>query len=611
MSAVRRPRAWRATALGAAALGALVTLGAARWAGGRYDRAATIRSAAAAAAYLALLTPADSTGFDLARLLVEARALASLPGWSGAVEVYHGTAPLVMATAPPLDPATFDSLRATAAPQWQGGWALVPLKDRRDREVVGAVARRPGGVGGGWRWWWTAIAALAALLGARAAARAIGAEPGTRRRALTAHVVAAGLLGVAAYGIVHRTARASTDRWLEDARLLIQEAVARTPASRVTTADLARIARGGRAELGPGTGSRSRTGPARRVIDGARRAVVTARLDTWGGRAVELRAIPAEATAGGWLALTLGLALLAPLATQVLASLERMAGRPRERRETVTAWAFLAPAGLHLVVFSCAPMLFVLYLSVHRGEPGAGGLGGAVGGEPVFVGLANFGALMRDPLAWISLRNTALYTLSVPLTMALALGAALVLNRRSTAAGLIRTAILLPAVSSVVAGALVWQWMLGLGPVDWLGSPRTALPALMLISVWSQVGYQMVVFLAGLQGIPRGYLDAARVDGASGWHRFWRVIFPLLRPVTLFVLVSGVIGCFQVFTTVYVLTGGGPQRATDLLAHRLYQTAWGAQQFGQASALALLVFVILLGVTWTQFRLLGKRVKYG
>ncbi|MGH7568926.1 MAG: hypothetical protein ACREL9_08160, partial [Gemmatimonadales bacterium] len=251
MSTVRRPGPWRAAALGAAALAALLTFAAARWASGRYERAATIRSAATAAAYLALLTPADSTGFVLPRLLVEARALASLPGWSG-VEVYHGTAPLVLATAPPLEPATFDSLRVTAAARWRGGWVLVPLRDRHDREVVGAVARRLSGLGGGWRLWWTALAALAAVLGALAAAGAIGAETVRQRRALTAQVAAAGLLGVAAFGAVHRTARASTDQWLGDARLLIQEAVARTPASRVATADLARIARG--AELAPGTG---------------------------------------------------------------------------------------------------------------------------------------------------------------------------------------------------------------------------------------------------------------------------------------------------------------------------------------------------------------------
>jgi ABC-type sugar transport system permease subunit len=118
------------------------------------------------------------------------------------------------------------------------------------------------------------------------------------------------------------------------------------------------------------------------------------------------------------------------------------------------------------------------------------------------------------------------------------------------------------------------------------------------------------VFLAGLEGIPRAYLDAARVDGASAWQRLWRITLPLLRPVTLFVLVTGVIGAFQVFTYVYVLTRGGPLHATDVVVHRIYQTAWEFQQVGPASALSVILFLILFGATWLQFRLLGRRVAY-
>ena len=122
-----------------------------------------------------------------------------------------------------------------------------------------------------------------------------------------------------------------------------------------------------------------------------------------------------------------------------------------------------------------------------------------------------------------------------------------------------------------------------------------------------QVGYQMMVFVAGLQRIPPAYLEAARVDGANAWQRFWRVTFPLLKPVTLFVLVTGVIGAFQMFTLVYVLTGGGPLNATDVVMRRVYETGWASLEFGRASALSLLVFVLLLGVTWAQFRLLAGR----
>ena len=244
--------------------------------------------------------------------------------------------------------------------------------------------------------------------------------------------------------------------------------------------------------------------------------------------------------------------------------------------------------------------------------------------ERPFVGLANFDQLVRDPVVWIALRNTALYTLTVPVTMVLALGAALALGGRTWAARLARTAVFLPYASSVVAVALVWQWMYhtdfgainwmlslaGVGPVDWLGSPNTALVALMIVSLWVQAGYQMTVFLAGLQAIPRDYLDAARVDGASAWRRFRTITLPLLKPVTLFVFVTGIISAFQVFTYVYVLTSGGPGHATDVVAYRLYQAAWAFLQFGSASALSLLLFVVLVGATWGQLRLLKRRVQY-
>src|SRR3989441_4939475 len=128
-----------------------------------------------------------------------------------------------------------------------------------------------------------------------------------------------------------------------------------------------------------------------------------------------------------------------------------------------------------------------------------------------------------------------------------------------------------------------------LGPVNWLGDPRTALVAVMLVSVWMQLGYQLTVFLAGLRAIPQPYLDAARVDGANAWQRFWRGTFPLVSPVTLVVLVTGVIGAFQVFALVKVLTGGGPLGATGVIVSRLYRIGWGVLPFGGAGALGPLL----------------------
>ena len=311
--------------------------------------------------------------------------------------------------------------------------------------------------------------------------------------------------------------------------------------------------------------------------------------------------------------------VLVPVALVLLAAawLLRWGARAGERRRrgTLTAWSFLGVPMLHLVVFSLAPVLFTVYLAFHRWD--------LVTPDKPFVGLDNFRELARDGLFWTTLRNTALYVLYVPITMAAALGLALLLNRRRGGERLLRAVVFLPYVTSAVAIAIVWQWMfntdfglinsglrlLGLPTADWLGSPRTALISIILVTVWTQVGYQMVVFLAGLQGIPQTYLDAALVDGAAAWQRFRHVTLPLLRPVVLFVLVTGIISGFQVFTLVYMMTEGGPLHSTDVLVYRIYQTAWEFLRFGSASAMAVVLFAILLVVTLVKFRLLGKRIE--
>ncbi len=293
----------------------------------------------------------------------------------------------------------------------------------------------------------------------------------------------------------------------------------------------------------------------------------------------------------------------------------RRAGAPR-RRDTLVAWSFLGIPMVHLAVFSFAPVLFTVLLSVHRWD--------LVSSARPFVGLANYRELARDPLFWKTLGNTALYVLYVPVTMACALGLALLLNRRRKGERLLRAVVFLPYVTSTVAIALVWQWLMnadfglvnfglrliGLPAVDWLGNPSTALLAIILVTVWTQMGYQMIVLLAGLQGVPQQYLDAALVDGATPLRRFWHVTLPLLRPVLLFVLVTGVISGFQVFTLVYLMTEGGPLHATDVIVYRIYQTAWEFLRFGSASAMAVVLFAILLAVTVVQFRLLGKRIEH-
>lgn len=593
-----------AVVMGLAGLAALV---AARIATHRAEIATAERSANSAAAYLALVTPTEphASTYQLVQLLAQARGIGTLPGWTGVVEVYHGMAPLVHATAAPLPRATLDALQQRDLPLLSGGDVVVPLRDKDDWDGVGAVAvhvvSTDDAVLGGW--------GLVLVLG-MAAFGAVVVRFG--RLALFACLLGAVLVGSVAYLRVVAGEAMATDRWLSRTRLLLAEASSRIAWTGATTTAqrLAPLARG--ADIVPDSGS---TEIQRVVVNGIPHARVMAALGP--GRWLTLSVLPGEANAGGWLFVTLGLAFLGPCGAWLIEWVARARAHPRSFHETLTAWGFLAPATVHLAAFSFAPMVFALYLSVHRWSPI----------EPVkpFVGVSNFVTLVHDPLAWVAVRNTLVYTLHVPVAMAIALTIALLLRRRGAKGALVgRVVFILPYTSSVVAVALVWQWLYhpdfglvnwvaratGWEPVDWLGDPRTALLAVMIVSVWLQVGYQMVLFLAGLQAIPQDYVDAARVDGASPWQRFWRVTFPLLRPVTLFVLVTGVITAFQVFTLVYILTGGGPLHATDVIVYRIYQMAWQFLEFGGASAFSLLLFVLLFVATWIQFRLLGKRVEY-
>lgn len=587
-------------------IAALASLAAAGIVIHRAEIATAERSAKSAAAYLALVTPTEthSTSYQLVQLLAQARGIGTLPGWAGVVEVYAGNATLVHATAQPLPQATLDELRERDVPLLSGGEVVVPLKDRDGWDGVGAVAVRvvstDEAILGDW-----GLVLVIVLAAAGAAVPSVG------RPALVACVLGAVLVGSAAYARVVAGEAAATDRWLARTRLLLGEASSRLywTGAASTAQRLAPLARG--ADILTDSSS---TEIQRTVVNGIPRAQVMATLGP--GRWLTLSMLPGETNAGGWLVVTLALALLGPVGVWLLEWLARARMHPRSFHEILTAWGFLAPATLHLAAFSFAPMVFALYLSFHRWNP--------IEAAQPYVGLDNFVALARDPLVWVSVRNTLLYTLHVPVAMAIALTIALLLRRSTKGALLGRLVFILPYASSVVAVALVWQWLyhpefgvfnwvagaLGWQPVDWLGNPRTALLAVMIVSVWLQVGYQMVLFLAGLQAIPRDYVDAARVDGANAWQRFWRVTFPLLRPVTLFVLVTGIITSFQVFTLVYILTGGGPLHATDVIVLRVYRMAWELLQFGGASALSLVLFVLLFVATWIQFRLLGRRVEY-
>jgi len=287
-----------------------------------------------------------------------------------------------------------------------------------------------------------------------------------------------------------------------------------------------------------------------------------------------------------------------------------------ERRLLLTAYSFLAPSFLLLLVFVFVPLFFSLYLSFHQWN--------VVSAAKPFVGLENFQTLFRDRQFWNALKNTAIYSLHVPVGMAGSLLVALLMNQKIRGVNFLRTLFFLPSVSSFVAIALVWQWMyhpqfglanyllnfFGLSPLNWLRAPSTALPAIMLMSIWTGLGYQMVIFLAGLQGIPNELYEAARTDGATAWQRFWKITLPLLMPTTFFILVTSIIGSFQVFSSIYVMTEGGPLHSTDVVVYHIYQNAWEYLKMGYASAMSWVLFVIIMITTWLQFKLMRKRLEY-
>ena len=306
-------------------------------------------------------------------------------------------------------------------------------------------------------------------------------------------------------------------------------------------------------------------------------------------------------------------ATAASLLTVLILFLLPLSARPPLLRRTVTAWAFLAPATLLLAVFTFGPLLFSLWISLHEWH--------LVDPVHSFVGLDKYRDILLDADWWGALRNTAVFTLHVPLAMAVALALALLTRGSRRAVRLARLALFLPGITSVVAIAVVWKWLLndgygpvnrllqsaGLGPVAWLSSPETALVTLMAISVWMVVGYQMVVFQAGLAAIPRDWYDAARVDGAGPVQRFRHITLPGLRHTLFFVLVTSVIGSFQVFGLVYVMTEGGPLGATDVAVYHIYREAWEFLRFGNAAAMSWILFAVVFVATWLHFRLLERR----
>jgi multiple sugar transport system permease protein len=282
-------------------------------------------------------------------------------------------------------------------------------------------------------------------------------------------------------------------------------------------------------------------------------------------------------------------------------------------------WFFLAPALTLIGVFFFLPVIAALLLSVTDFDLYAL----ADFGNVRWVGLRNYAELMRNSVFWTALINTFYFALvGGPLTVAVSLGAALLINARLTRfRTFFRTIYFIPFVTTLVAVAIVWRYLyhpqygllnyviglVGIAPIDWLGDPRWAMPAIILLAVWKNFGYNMLIFIAGLQAIPQELDEAAQIDGAGPIRRFWSITLPQLAPTFVFVGVVTMIGYFQLFAEPYVMTQGGPLRATTSLVLLMYEEGFRWWRMGVAASVSFILFLIILTWTLVQMRLQRER----
>jgi multiple sugar transport system permease protein len=280
--------------------------------------------------------------------------------------------------------------------------------------------------------------------------------------------------------------------------------------------------------------------------------------------------------------------------------------------ESIAAWTFLAPALLFLGTFLIYPIAYLFYLSFTTGSFTRSGIH--------FIGLKNYWRLVANPDFWQVIQNTIYFTtFTVIPSVVIPLGLAVLLNRSFAWRGILRTAYFVPSITSLVAVGLGWRWLfqaegpvngllmaIGINPIPWLSSTVWAMPVLILLSIWKQLGFNMVVFLAGLQAIPVNRYEAAELDGANAWQQFWYITLPGLRSTLVFATVTTAIFTLRSFEQVYVITGGGPLNSTNLLVYYIYDQAFSQFDFGYAAAAATLLMAVALGLVYLQLKVWGE-----
>lgn len=285
------------------------------------------------------------------------------------------------------------------------------------------------------------------------------------------------------------------------------------------------------------------------------------------------------------------------------------------QKRTVTGYIFISPFILGFLFWFLIPAGVALWLTFHSWN---------LISAPRYVGFQNIQRLFTDPILPLSLKATVVYTfLSVPLGLVVSFFLATLINNRIRGIAFFRTIYYLPSIVPAVANAVLWTWMfntefglinvfvraLGGSKIAWLQDPALAVPAFVLLSLWG-VGGSMIIFLAGLQGIPEIYYEAAEIDGAGRWSKLRYITLPLMSPIIFFNLVIGFIAAFQAFTIAYLATDGGPQNSTLFLVLYIYRTAFQSQNMGYAATLSWLLFIILLFLSLLVFKYIGTRVYY-
>jgi multiple sugar transport system permease protein len=280
--------------------------------------------------------------------------------------------------------------------------------------------------------------------------------------------------------------------------------------------------------------------------------------------------------------------------------------------DAIAAWIFLAPALILLSIFLIGPIAYLIYLSFTTGSFTLTGVH--------WVGFRNYWRLVLNPDFWQVLGNTFYFTVATIIpSLIIPLGLATLLNQSIALRGLLRTAYFIPSITSLVAVGLGFRWLfqtqgpvnallniLGLESIPWLGSPTWAMPVLILFSSWKQLGFNLVVFLAGLQAIPPSRYEAAELDGANEWQKFWYITLPGLRPTLIFAAITTAIFTLRSFEQVYIITGGGPLNSTNLLVYYIYEQAFALFDFGYAAAAATVLLAITLILVYIQLQTSGE-----